>query len=488
MSNRNKELIASLSYSGDELPKDALSEAIRHYEDIKPELHAALRLSPDEIIALETGSDNDYMLQFFAMYLAAEKRDNDAFPLIRDFFAKYGDAADEISGDMVCEHLDRILASVCQDPDALKSAAELPGLSLWPRCAFYGALGILYHQGYLERAQLVAWFQAYLQQPDIDIDTYTSIGFTCCDLALHELEGTLLEGLKNGRMDPESMYAEDLKGDLRNKQIKDYKQVRYELVDNAIDLLHTWYRDDVQNIDTDLYEPEELMVITAMLDAYNRDLDGDPVTLEFFHGYVHAVVLTPETISAGEWLPEFFGGEMPAFDSIEKANAKLAVLMHFYNRLNQLRLEQKLHCPFRLEDRHRGLWLNHVREWCRGFVLGINLRRDYWSLPDSEPGSGEINAAIMALLAISDEKVVIEMFGTQSNGDISKEGREFLARAILTLPDAIRVLTEHTQEQDGIRVANLPARSEKVGRNAPCPCGSGKKFKRCCGAPGRSVH
>jgi uncharacterized protein YchJ len=24
-------------------------------------------------------------------------------------------------------------------------------------------------------------------------------------------------------------------------------------------------------------------------------------------------------------------------------------------------------------------------------------------------------------------------------------------------------------------------RSSKVGRNDPCPCGSGKKFKRCCG-------
>jgi uncharacterized protein len=23
--------------------------------------------------------------------------------------------------------------------------------------------------------------------------------------------------------------------------------------------------------------------------------------------------------------------------------------------------------------------------------------------------------------------------------------------------------------------------TEKVGRNDPCPCGSGKKFKRCCG-------
>jgi len=22
---------------------------------------------------------------------------------------------------------------------------------------------------------------------------------------------------------------------------------------------------------------------------------------------------------------------------------------------------------------------------------------------------------------------------------------------------------------------------EKIGRNAPCPCGSGKKYKKCCG-------
>jgi hypothetical protein len=27
------------------------------------------------------------------------------------------------------------------------------------------------------------------------------------------------------------------------------------------------------------------------------------------------------------------------------------------------------------------------------------------------------------------------------------------------------------------------ARMAKVGRNAPCPCGSGKKFKKCCGSP-----
>jgi SWIM/SEC-C metal-binding protein len=30
----------------------------------------------------------------------------------------------------------------------------------------------------------------------------------------------------------------------------------------------------------------------------------------------------------------------------------------------------------------------------------------------------------------------------------------------------------------------LPVQSEKVGRNDPCPCGSGKKHKKCCGAGG----
>lgn len=28
----------------------------------------------------------------------------------------------------------------------------------------------------------------------------------------------------------------------------------------------------------------------------------------------------------------------------------------------------------------------------------------------------------------------------------------------------------------------LPEQSEKIGRNEPCPCGSDKKYKKCCGA------
>jgi len=35
----------------------------------------------------------------------------------------------------------------------------------------------------------------------------------------------------------------------------------------------------------------------------------------------------------------------------------------------------------------------------------------------------------------------------------------------------------------GAATAQQPVvRGRKVGRNEPCPCGSGKKYKKCCGA------
>jgi len=33
-----------------------------------------------------------------------------------------------------------------------------------------------------------------------------------------------------------------------------------------------------------------------------------------------------------------------------------------------------------------------------------------------------------------------------------------------------------------VKRQTLPTATPKIGRNDPCPCGSGKKWKRCCGA------
>ena len=35
----------------------------------------------------------------------------------------------------------------------------------------------------------------------------------------------------------------------------------------------------------------------------------------------------------------------------------------------------------------------------------------------------------------------------------------------------------------GLRGGTVQRETDKAGRNDPCPCGSGKKFKQCCGSP-----
>jgi HEAT repeat protein len=53
--------------------------------------------------------------------------------------------------------------------------------------------------------------------------------------------------------------------------------------------------------------------------------------------------------------------------------------------------------------------------------------------------------------------------------------------------EAMFLTDEHDHDHDGHQHGPAngvvePLRSDKVGRNDPCPCGSGKKYKKCCGA------
>jgi uncharacterized protein YecA (UPF0149 family) len=37
------------------------------------------------------------------------------------------------------------------------------------------------------------------------------------------------------------------------------------------------------------------------------------------------------------------------------------------------------------------------------------------------------------------------------------------------------------RQEEGVKKPQAGAVAEEIGRNDPCPCGSGKKYKRCCG-------
>lgn len=57
------------------------------------------------------------------------------------------------------------------------------------------------------------------------------------------------------------------------------------------------------------------------------------------------------------------------------------------------------------------------------------------------------------------------------------------AQALLkTRYDDIKALGKRSLDERPARpAARLNKRAAKIGRNAPCPCGSGKKYKKCCG-------
>jgi preprotein translocase subunit SecA len=50
----------------------------------------------------------------------------------------------------------------------------------------------------------------------------------------------------------------------------------------------------------------------------------------------------------------------------------------------------------------------------------------------------------------------------------------------------LSVLQEHRQVSSSAHTSEPRRNAPKVGRNDPCPCGSGKKYKKCCG--GASVN
>jgi uncharacterized protein len=46
---------------------------------------------------------------------------------------------------------------------------------------------------------------------------------------------------------------------------------------------------------------------------------------------------------------------------------------------------------------------------------------------------------------------------------------------------AYRYFRAHRQVSPDARTSDLRRNTPKVGRNHPCLCGSGKKYKKCCG-------
>ena len=115
-------------------------------------------------------------------------------------------------------------------------------------------------------------------------------------------------------------------------------------------------------------------------------------------------------------------------------------------------------------------------EWAQGFLDGIEMRVGAWEPFFLDRKTDRLFTTIELLAG--------EMGGADAH--LSREKRDAL---IERLPETVRRIAAYWRDPASAFPRQAPVRATKVGRNEICPCGSGKKFKKCCGAgSGPTVH
>ena len=108
-------------------------------------------------------------------------------------------------------------------------------------------------------------------------------------------------------------------------------------------------------------------------------------------------------------------------------------------------------------------------------MRGVRLCPEGW---DELMNSDETAGPMLPILILAHEH---DSDPASRSPEIKPEFRdELLQTMIAELTHIYRYFAQHRQS-----AAQLPLRRQgaKVGRNDPCPCGSGRKYKHCC-APG----
>ena len=240
------------------------------------------------------------------------------------------------------------------------------------------------------------------------------------------------------------------------------------------------------------------------LDQICRRMAGfeETVSLEWLDGYMTALAAGPRRIAQSEWLPKMADGVFARTfaDPEDAQRAQDVIDARWQVLVNQLDPEQVLEDPdvLRLaplmielteDDKKQLVAEGHVKEdelhlleqtgevWSIGFV---DATRDFpadWPEADLETEEGQLFDECMlrvVSLTLNDEELK-EVFDDLYDGEeLTRD--ELIHEALYAAQDMRLYWVDHAPKPPPRRAGDLP------GRNDLCPCGSGKKFKKCHGA------
>jgi uncharacterized protein len=209
---------------------------------------------------------------------------------------------------------------------------------------------------------------------------------------------------------------------------------------------------------------------------------GDAMLLDELQGFLCGISSGPDLVMPSEWLPVVLGEE-PLYESEDQAEEVLDLLLRFYDQI-----------VVDLTNGHMpALILYPVEEggdrydyapWADGYLLGSDMGPTQWL-----EAAGEQAEELAQLLE------AFFLLNGSLKADFSESGEQWLNEAAETralqaaeqeVPRLVLAIHEFWKTRTSARPSYVQDTDTDIGeREETCPCGSGRKFKQCCGDPKR---
>ena len=230
----------------------------------------------------------------------------------------------------------------------------------------------------------------------------------------------------------------------------------------------------------DRFGGPELEVLGKILDQL---WDDGAMDLEELDGFFAALHCCPELVPLSEYLPVILGSEdalenEELFPNPEAVELFVGLILHHWNAVGEAFRSGDFFMPLLLKDDEGEARGNN---WALGFLRGADMRKGLWrEILDDENKAGWF-VPIFALVHENDPDPELRTY----KEPVTDERREkLLAGLSVMVTEMYRYFAPHRERNAAVQQEPTTFRrqKQKIGRNDPCYCGSGKKYKKCCGA------
>lgn len=192
-----------------------------------------------------------------------------------------------------------------------------------------------------------------------------------------------------------------------------------------------------------------------------------PLELE---GYLTGLVVVPDLVPPSIWISELWGEGEPVFDSNEQVQAALDSVMGHYNSIIQKIDKKGAKWKPMFFTPSGDVDVEQCSHWVKGFWKAMMFAPEAWlSLADDD----RTRILVEPFTVFIDLDDIDKLPAPDDIDEIRRENGELIPRVLPALRKLAQIRARHDLD---------PAEpTRKAGRNEPCPCGSGKKYKRCCG-------